>query len=120
MGIRRQGVDDLAGLGVVELFARFMLDGVGAVLEAVYVIAQVRIFLLQIFDFVLELLFLVALLIPRGQAVVAIDHAPRKEEREGCGKERAGRTPAMLRPFDGALTKWKRLIGRFLVFTEQI
>ena len=51
VGIRRQGVDDFAGLGVVKLFARFVLDGAGVGFETIHMIAQVGVLLLQILRF---------------------------------------------------------------------
>src|SRR5580658_5228068 len=102
----------------MELFAGLVFDGVGAGFEAIDVVAQVSVFLLEVLDFFLELLFLGALLVPGGETVAAIDDAKGKGQSEGNGEERAGGTPTLLHPVDGALAKGKRLAGRFLVFSE--
>ena len=113
-----QGVDDFAGLGVMELFAGFMLDGAGAGFETIDVVAKVSVLLLEVLDLFLELFFLGALLIPSGQTVAAVDDTPEKKHSECDGKDRAGGTPTLLNPEDSAFLKWKRLVGHFLVFTE--
>lgn len=120
MGVRREGVDDFTGPGVVKFFPSFVLDGAGVGLEVVHVPAQAGVLLLQVFNFALELLFLGALLVPGGEAVAAVDDAPRKGEGEQDREDGTGRTPALLNPEVGALAKWKRLVGRFLFFGEQI
>jgi hypothetical protein len=52
--------------------------------------------------------------------VAAIDDAPEKNQGECDGEEGPGGTPTLLHPLVGALAQWKRLVGRFLFFTEQI
>jgi hypothetical protein len=46
--------DDFAGLGVVELLARFAFNGIGVRIQMIDVLAHLRIFLLQILDLLLE------------------------------------------------------------------
>jgi hypothetical protein len=115
---RRKGVDDLARLGVMELLARFVLDGTGAGFEPIDMVAQVSVLLLEVLDFFLELLFLGALLRPSGETVAAIDDAPGEGQGQRDGEECTGGTPTALHPLDGALTQWKRLVGRIRVLTE--
>jgi len=114
--IGRQRVDHLAGLGLVEFLPGFVLYGVGVRLEAVDVLAEMRVLLLKVPDLLLELLFLAALLIPGGEAMAAIDDAPGKGQGEDDCENGPGGAPALLQPEDCPLTKRNRLGGRFLLF----
>jgi hypothetical protein len=113
-------VDHFAGSGVVKFFASFVFDGVGVVLQVIHVLAQAGVFVFKLLDFVLELLLLIALSVPGGEPMTAVDYAPCKSKGEGYGKNSPGRSPALLQPMDGPLTERKRLDGRFLFFSEQI
>ena len=53
LGRSGQGVDDFTGLGVVEFFAGLVLDGVGVRLQALNLVAQLQVFLLEILDLLL-------------------------------------------------------------------
>jgi hypothetical protein len=104
----------------VELFAGLVLNGVGVVLQSINVLAQAGILVFKLLDLVLELLFLAALAVPSGQTMTAVEHTPGEGKGESDGEDRAGRAPSLLKPLDGPFTRRKRLIGRFLFFTEQI
>ena len=104
--LRRQGVDHFAGLGVVQLLARLVLDGVRIGLEPLDVIAQSRIFLLQILNLLLQLLVLDALLLPDRQPVLAVHHVPTEQQRQRHGHHGSRRPPHLLRPVKRPLAQW--------------
>src|SRR4051794_34016097 len=65
-GVGRERVDNLAGLGVVQLLAGFEFDGVGIGFEFLDALAQARILLLETVDLLAQLLVFQALLLPDG------------------------------------------------------
>lgn len=87
----------------MELFARFVLDGIGIILQAIDVLADAGVFVFQLLDLVFKLFFLAMLAVPGGEAVAAIDDAPGESESESHGEDRAGGTPALLEPMDDSL-----------------
>jgi hypothetical protein len=91
-------VDHFAGLGVVELFAGFVLDGFGIGLEVLDAVAQAGVVAFQILDLAAELLVFGALLVPDGQAVFSVDHVPGEQQRQADSDHRARRTPHTQRP----------------------
>ena len=62
--LHRKRVDHFAGLGVVEFFARFMLDRTRIGLEPLNVLPQVGVFLFQFLNLHAQLLILRSLLMP--------------------------------------------------------
>jgi len=62
--LRGKSVHDLARLGIVQLFARFVLNCIAVGLQAVHMVVQPRVFLLKILDLLAEFMVLEALLLP--------------------------------------------------------
>jgi hypothetical protein len=106
LGIGWQGVNHLAGTGVVELFAGLMLNGAGIVLQAVDVAAQAVVFALQFLHLELQCAGVLTFLLVGGEAVMAENDVKAHEDREhGCGngRDRAARAVrAVLHRVDGA------------------
>lgn len=59
-----QSINHFAGLGVVELLARFALNGIRVRIQMIDVLAHLRIFLLQILDLLLQRAVFCAFLLP--------------------------------------------------------
>lgn len=79
-------VDDLAGTSVVELFARFVFDGVGVALQVVDVLAETLILFLQFEHLLLEGFGFFALMGESGEAVVPKDNSVGHDQGESrCG-----------------------------------
>lgn len=70
-GVGREGVDDFAGAGVVELGAGFVFDGAGVGLEAFDLIAEASVFEVELLHLLLEEFFVLALVLVGGDAVLA-------------------------------------------------
>jgi hypothetical protein len=75
----------------VEARAGFVLNGVGVVLQVVYVLLHAGVFVLQLLDLLLEFPVFEALLFIRGDAVLANDDmiAQKDCEGDGCGRGNA-------------------------------
>jgi len=63
-----------------------VFDSAGVGFQALYVLAQARIFFGELIDFLSQSFVLGALLLPARQAVAAVDHVPSQEK----GKENRG------------------------------
>lgn len=88
-----EGVDDLAGLGVVKLFAGLSFYGVRIGLELFDVFAEAGILLLEAVDLFAELAVLEAFLLPDGEAVLAADDVPGKQESQRDCEDASGGAP---------------------------
>ena len=116
-----EGVDDFAGFGVMEFFAGFVLDGVGAGFQAVDLLAELGVFLLDVFDLFLEAAVFRAHLVPYGEAVVAVDDVTHDESSQGYGEDGSGGTPGAAGEGDRLLAQCERGGGRGLLFgLEQV
>jgi hypothetical protein len=84
-----QGIDDLAGTGVMEFFASLVFDRASVVLQAVDVTEEAVVFALQVLHLELEGARVFAFVLVGGEAVVAEDdviaHENSKDGRsDGC------------------------------------
>ena len=93
-GLVRQRINDFARLGVVELLARLMLDGIRIGLEMVDAVVQARVVLLQLLDLLAEFVVLSALLLPEGQAMPPVDNMPGQQQGQSHCGHGAGGAPA--------------------------
>ncbi len=115
-GVRGQVDDHLAGLGVMQFFPRLALNFLGVRLQALDLLAHLLVFLLQVLDFLLQSAVFGAFLLPHGDAVLAVDHMPRDQQRQHHGHAGSRRPPQPLCPDQGTLAQRRRLgvcLGRF-------
>ena len=107
--LRGKGVDNLAGPGIVQLFARLMLNCIGIGLQPLHMAVQPRIFLLEIQDLLAKLMIFDALLLPGRKTVLPIDDAPsEKQDQRNCNAS-AGGAPDRLRRFERTLSQHCKL-----------
>ena len=95
----------------MEFPAGFVLDGVGAGLEALDILAQVSVFLLNVGDLLLEFAVLSALLMPDGEAVIAVNDMPHHQGCQEHSDDCAGGTPCARCPGEGLFAPGERRLG---------
>jgi hypothetical protein len=100
LGCIGEGVNDLSGARVVQLFASFVLDRVRIALQVVDVLVQAVIFLLQLLHLDLEHFCFFALVSEGRKTVVAEDDAVGHHERQ---KGRREGSPAAAPQVDAVL-----------------
>lgn len=95
---RWQGVDDLAGPGVVELFARLVFDGARIILKPVNVALQELVFPLEALELDLQGASVLTFLLVGNESVLSEYHVVAETDGDGRGSYGRDSSPAGVSP----------------------